>query len=50
MDLQAGDPLVNGLEEDGDGGDDNECAFKSGREKSDALVAVEEVVGGRAQT
>jgi len=47
LELEAVDPLADGLDEDGDGGDDDERAFKSSGEKGDVLVAVEEMAGGR---
>ena len=49
LELQPEDPLADGFDEDGDGGDDDQGAFKSGGEEGDALIAVKEVSGGRLE-
>lgn len=40
LQLEAGEPLMNGFEEDGDGGHNDEGAFKACGKEGDSLVSV----------
>src|ERR1039458_3740805 len=47
LELEPCHPFVNGLEENGDSGHDDQGAFKAGGKEGDSLVTVEEMMGGR---